>query len=206
MSGPLTGLRIVEMVGIGPCPFAAMMLADMGAEVIRIDRKPHAGSASTYPMFGTSFDVMARGRRSLALDLKQAEARELALDLIAHADAVIEGFRPGVMERLGLAPDVCMAPQPGADFWPYHRMGPDWPAVRRGGSRSELPRDERTAPRHGSQRFAAVTADEPHRRLWRRRHDARIRRGVCVARSASIGLRGKSSIPPWPKAPRYSAP
>lgn len=111
MSGPLKGIRVVEMVGLGPCPFAAMMLADMGAEVIRIDREP-TGGATPYPMQGTKFDVMARGRRSLALDLKQPEGRELALHLVAQADALIEGFRPGVMERLGLGPDVCLERNP----------------------------------------------------------------------------------------------
>ncbi|KQV45637.1 CaiB/BaiF CoA-transferase family protein [Massilia sp. Root335] len=109
--GPLSGLRVVEMVGIGPCPFAAMMLADMGADVIRIDRKPDVNPASAapnpYPMLGTKHDVMARGRRSLALDLKHPRARQLLLDLVAKADALVEGFRPGVMERLGLGPEVC---------------------------------------------------------------------------------------------------
>jgi alpha-methylacyl-CoA racemase len=108
MAGPLVGIRVVEMVGLGPCPFAAMMLADMGAEVIRIDRKAAPGSSSPFPILGTKFDVMARGRRSLALDLKQPEAREVALQLIAQADVVLEGFRPGVMERLGLGPEICL--------------------------------------------------------------------------------------------------
>ncbi len=108
MTGPLAGIRVVEMVGLGPCPFAAMMLADMGAEVIRIDRKAVPGASSPFPILGTKFDVMARGRRSLALDLKQPEAREVALQLIAQADVVLEGFRPGVMERLGLGPEICL--------------------------------------------------------------------------------------------------
>jgi alpha-methylacyl-CoA racemase len=110
-TGPLKGMRVIEMVGIGPCPFAAMMLADMGADVIRIDRKPDVKPASAapdpYPMLGTKHDVMARGRRSLALDLKHPRARQLLLDLVTQADALVEGFRPGVMERLGLGPDVC---------------------------------------------------------------------------------------------------
>jgi alpha-methylacyl-CoA racemase len=109
MTGPLAGVRVVEMVGIGPCPFAAMMLADMGAEVIRIDRKAVPGASNPFPMLGTRYDVMARGRRSLALDLKQPAAREVVLRLLEKADIVIEGFRPGVMERLGLGPDVCQA-------------------------------------------------------------------------------------------------
>jgi alpha-methylacyl-CoA racemase len=107
MAGPLAGIKVVEMVGLGPCPFAAMMLADMGADVIRIDRKAAPGPANPFPMLGTKYDVMARGRRSLALDLKQPEAREVALQLIGQADVVLEGFRPGVMERLGLGPEAC---------------------------------------------------------------------------------------------------
>jgi alpha-methylacyl-CoA racemase len=112
MAGPLAGLKVIEMVGIGPCPFAAMMLADMGADVIRIDRKPDADAPNPYPMLGTKFDVMARGRRSLALDLKDPRARQVLLDLVAKADVLVEGFRPGVMERLGLGPDDCMERNP----------------------------------------------------------------------------------------------
>jgi alpha-methylacyl-CoA racemase len=107
MAGPLAGVRVVEMVGLGPCPFAAMMLADMGAEVIRIDRKTAPGADNPFPMLGTRFDVMARGRRSLALDLKQPAAKEVVLQLLDQADVVLEGFRPGVMERLGFGPAVC---------------------------------------------------------------------------------------------------
>lgn len=112
MTGPLAGIRVIEMVGLGPCPFAAMMLADMGAEVIRIDRKAVPGAPNPFPMLGTKFDVMARGRRSLALDLKQPEARDVLLRMIDKSDVVLEGFRPGVMERLGLGPEVCQARNP----------------------------------------------------------------------------------------------
>jgi alpha-methylacyl-CoA racemase len=114
MTGPLAGVRVVEMVGLGPCPFAAMMLADMGAEVIRIDRKtaPATATGNPFPMLGTKFDVMARGRRSLALDLKLPAAKEVVLRLFDQADVVLEGFRPGVMERLGFGPDVCHARNP----------------------------------------------------------------------------------------------
>ncbi len=106
MAGPLHGLKVVEMVGLGPGPFCAMMLADMGAEVIRVDR-PHRG-AGVLPK-DVRFDVTARGRRSLAIDLKQPGAADTVLRLIEQADVLIEGFRPGVMERLGLGPDVCLA-------------------------------------------------------------------------------------------------
>ncbi len=112
MAGPLAGIRVVEMVGLGPCPFAAMMLADMGAEVIRIDRKAPPGADNPFPMLGTKYDVMARGRRSLALDLKLPAAKEVVLRLLDQADVVLEGFRPGVMERLGFGPDVCHARNP----------------------------------------------------------------------------------------------
>jgi alpha-methylacyl-CoA racemase len=132
MSGPLKGIRVVEMVGLGPCPFAAMMLADMGAEVIRIDRQP-TGAATPYPMQGTKFDVMARGRRSLALDLKQPEGRELVLHLVAQADALIEGFRPGVMERLGLGPDVCLERNPKLVYGRVTGWGQDGPLAKTAG-------------------------------------------------------------------------
>jgi len=112
MAGPLAGVRVVEMVGLGPCPFAAMMLADMGAEVIRIDRQRGPGAPAPFDFLGSVHDVTARGRRSLALDLKQPAARDIVLALAARADIVIEGFRPGVMERLGLGPEPCLAANP----------------------------------------------------------------------------------------------
>ena len=102
--GPLKGIRVVEFAGIGPVPFAAMLLSDMGAEVIRIDRKPARAPRNT--------DVYFRGRRAIALDLKNPQGTDVALKLVEKADALLEGFRPGVMERLGLAPDVCLARSP----------------------------------------------------------------------------------------------
>jgi alpha-methylacyl-CoA racemase len=99
--GPLAGLRVIEMVGMGPGPFAAMWMADMGATVTRVDRP---GERSEQ----TRSDVLNRGRRSLAVDLKQPGAAALVLDLIEQSDVLIEGFRPGVMERLGLGPDTCL--------------------------------------------------------------------------------------------------
>lgn len=108
--GPLTGIKVIEIAGIGPAPFAAMLLADMGAEVIRIDRKAARGSRGFNPQF--SGGILNRGRRSLALDLKHPAAITTVLDLIASADALLEGFRPGVMERLGLGPEPCLARNP----------------------------------------------------------------------------------------------
>lgn len=102
--GPLKGIRIVEFAGIGPGPFAAMMLSDAGAEVLRVERP---GARPPSPS-----DITFRGRSAIQLDLKQAEAVEAALRLVSQADALIEGFRPGVMERLGIGPDVCLKRNP----------------------------------------------------------------------------------------------
>ena len=109
--GPLQSIKVVEFAGIGPLPFCAMLLADIGAEVVRIDRK---GSAATANMgfFDPRLDVLNRGRRSVWIDLKRPGGVDTALRLVEQADALIEGFRPGVMERLGLGPDVCLARNP----------------------------------------------------------------------------------------------
>ncbi|NML61089.1 CoA transferase [Massilia sp. RP-1-19] len=133
MAGPLAGVRVVEMVGLGPCPFAAMMLADMGAEVIRIDRKAAPAAANPFPMLGTKYDVMARGRRSLALDLKNPEGIEVLLGLIDKADVLLEGFRPGVMERLGAGPEVCHARNPKLVYGRVTGWGQDGPLSQAAG-------------------------------------------------------------------------
>lgn len=133
MAGPLAGVKVIEMVGLGPCPFAAMMLADMGAEVIRIDRKAAPGGANPFPMLGTKYDVMARGRRSLALDLKRPEARQVVLELAGQADALLEGFRPGVMERLGLGPDACLERNPKLVYGRVTGWGQDGPLAQAAG-------------------------------------------------------------------------
>lgn len=109
LKGPLDGLKIVEMVGLGPGPFAAMMLAEMGADVIRVHSK---GGRSAFSVADTPFDVMARSRRSIAIDLKQPEGAQLLWSLLDQADAVMEGFRPGVMERRGFGPEQVLARRP----------------------------------------------------------------------------------------------
>ena len=106
--GPLSGVKIVEFAGIGPGPFCGMLLSDLGADVVRIDRK---GGGR-----GSKFDVTARGRRSVALDLKTPEAVEACLTLMEGADAAFEGFRPGVVERLGLGPEVALKRNPKLVF------------------------------------------------------------------------------------------
>ncbi len=100
--GPLNGVKVVELQGIGPGPFCGMMLADMGAQIIRVDRAASVGQPAN------DTDILARGRKSIAVDLKNPEGVETVLKLVESADALIEGFRPGVMERLGLGPDVCL--------------------------------------------------------------------------------------------------
>lgn len=104
MSGPLSGVTVIEIAGLGPGPFCGMLLADLGADVIRVDRKDASGmfAASAQP-----FDVLARGRRSIALDLKQPGGAEVVLRLVERADALFEGMRPGVAERLGIGPADC---------------------------------------------------------------------------------------------------
>ena len=105
MGGPLSGVRVVELAGLGPVPFAAMLLADMGADVVRVDR---VGDVAEHPD-GPHPDVVARGRRSIAVDLKSTAGRAIVLDLVAGAGVLLEGFRPGVTERLGLGPEACLA-------------------------------------------------------------------------------------------------
>jgi alpha-methylacyl-CoA racemase len=109
VSGPLDGIRIIELAGIGPAPFAGMMLADAGADIIRIDRSERA---SYPPHQDPHVDLLNRGRRSVAVDLKHPDGVALVLQLADRADGLMEGFRPGVAERLGIGPEVCLARNP----------------------------------------------------------------------------------------------
>ena len=120
MPGPLTGATVVELAGLGPGPFAAMLLADFGADVVRVDRpgRPSA-DARTY--------AMHRGRRSVAVDLKHQDGREAVLRLVERADALLEGHRPGVMERLGLGPEDCLARNPRLVYGRMTGWGQDGP-------------------------------------------------------------------------------
>jgi alpha-methylacyl-CoA racemase len=122
--GPLAGIKIIELAGIGPGPFAAMLLADMGATVIRVDRKQKADLGIDMP---PRLNVMNRGRRSIAVDLKSKDGIEVVLRLINKADGLIEGFRPGVTERLGLGPEVCLARNPKLVYGRMTGYGQDGP-------------------------------------------------------------------------------
>ena len=127
--GTLTGIKVVEFAGIGPGPFCAMLLADMGAEVIRIDRAAGVGRETQSPAVNPTL----RGRRNLALDLKHPDAVETALKLCAKADILIEGFRPGVMERLGLGPDVVFKRNPKLVYGRMTGWGQDGPIAHTAG-------------------------------------------------------------------------
>ena len=129
--GPLKGYRVIEMAGIGPAPFACMLLSDMGAEVIRVDRREAADLG--LPGRSPKFNVLERGRRSIAVDLKSEAGRDVVRRLVAKADALIEGFRPGVLERLGLAPDSLLKINPKLVVGRMTGFGQDGPMAPRAG-------------------------------------------------------------------------
>lgn len=128
--GPLHGFKIIEIAGIGPSQFCGMLLADMGAEILRIDRPQMAGDGITIP---TKFNLMNRSRRTLAVDLKQAAGVDLVLALCKSADALFEGFRPGVMERMGLGPEECLRQNNALVYGRMTGWGQDGPLAKTAG-------------------------------------------------------------------------
>lgn len=126
--GPLNGIRIIEMAAIGPVPLAGMLLSDLGADVVRVDRTKGGSSLGDNPA-----DVTGRGRRSIAVDLKQPAGVEAVLRLVDWADVLLEGFRPGVMEKNGLGPDVCLARNPRLIFGRMTGWGQDGPLAHAAG-------------------------------------------------------------------------
>jgi alpha-methylacyl-CoA racemase len=130
VSGPLEGIRLIELAGLGPAPFAGMMLADAGADIIRIDR---INRAVYPPNQEAHVDLMNRGRRSVAVDLKNPEGVELVLRLVEQADGLMEGFRPGVAERLGLGPDPCLARNPKLVYGRMTGWGQEGPMAQAAG-------------------------------------------------------------------------
>ncbi|MEV5263607.1 CoA transferase [Streptomyces anulatus] len=126
--GPLTGVRVVELAGIGPGPFAAMLLADLGADVVRVDRPGGAGLG-----IDPASDLTNRNKRSVLLDLKSDEGPARVLDLVEHADILIEGYRPGVAERLGVGPEACLARNPKLVYGRMTGWGQDGPLAERAG-------------------------------------------------------------------------
>ncbi|WP_055524539.1 CaiB/BaiF CoA transferase family protein [Streptomyces graminilatus] len=127
-NGPLTGVRVVELAGIGPAPFAAMLLADLGADVVRVDR-PGGAVLAVNP----EFDVTNRSKRSVIVDLKAADGPARVLDLAARADILVEGYRPGVAERLGIGPESCHARNPRLVYGRMTGWGQEGPLARRAG-------------------------------------------------------------------------
>ncbi len=128
--GPLAGFRIIEIAGIGPGPFCGMLLADMGAELIRIDRPGGAGAGIDIP---DKYNVLIRGRPTVTVDLKTPAGVELVLRLCENANAMFEGFRPGVMEQLGLGPDECLAVNPTLVYGRVTGWGQDGPLAQTAG-------------------------------------------------------------------------
>ena len=128
--GPLEGYKVLELAGIGPGPMAAMLLADMGAEVLRVERREEARLGVQRPL---NCDVTLRSRNAIALDLKDPKDVEKVLKLISRADALIEGFRPGVMERLGLGPDTCLDTNPKIVYGRLTGFGQDGPMSKAAG-------------------------------------------------------------------------
>src|ERR1035437_2994704 len=218
--GPLGGITVVEMSGIGPGPFAGMMLADLGATVVRVDRLSGTRPGILSVLSEGRADVVSRGRRSIAIDLKSADGVELVLKLVDSADVLIEGYRPRVMERLGLGPDVCLERNPRLVFGRMTGWGQDGPLSQAAGHginddcragtpgalrpqdpaqgaspgrrpRYQLHRDVWSAGRHRSRRRDTGTAAEPRRRLRRWRDAARLRRARCaLVRRAHPGRSG----------------
>ncbi|CCK26071.1 Alpha-methylacyl-CoA racemase [Streptomyces davaonensis JCM 4913] len=128
LHGPLTGVRVVELAGIGPGPFAAMLLADLGADVVRVDRPGGPGLA-----IDPAYDVTNRNKRSVLVDLKSPDGAARVLDLAARADILIEGYRPGVAERLGVGPEDCRARNPRLVYGRMTGWGQDGPLAQRAG-------------------------------------------------------------------------
>src|ERR1700754_3993103 len=120
---PLHGIRVLEIGSIGPGPFCAMLLADLGADVLRVDRA--AGAALSAPDRDFSTELLHRGRRSVAVDLKHPDGADVVLRLADRADVLIEGFRPGVTERLGIGADVCLQRNPGLIYGRLTGYGQD---------------------------------------------------------------------------------
>lgn len=130
--GPLGGVRVLELAGIGPVPFTGMMLSDMGADVIRVDRVGVVRGSEKVP-FQIPTDIMNRGRRSIGIDLKHPDGVEVMLHLVGEVDALIEGFRPGVVERLGVGPVECLARNPRMVYGRITGWGQDGPLARTAG-------------------------------------------------------------------------
>jgi alpha-methylacyl-CoA racemase len=131
--GPLDGIRVIELAGIGPAPFGAMLLSDLGADIVTVHRTSVVGGSVEDPIAIMTQGTLARGRRSVAIDLKHREGQAAVLEMIGQVDAFIEGFRPGVAERLGLGPEVCLKRNPALVYGRMTGWGQDGPLARAAG-------------------------------------------------------------------------
>ena len=181
--GPLQGLRIIELAGIGPCPMCAMLLAELGAGVVRVDRPTDSGLGID---MAPEHHLLNRSRPSIAVDLKHPDGVETVLRLVESADALIEGFRPGVTERLGLGPEECAARNPRLVYGRVTGWGQERAAREVGRTRSELHRAHRRPGRHRPARRAADAAAQSRRRLRRRGAVPCARRRRRAVRGARV--------------------
>ena len=194
MAGPLQGLRVVELAGIGPGPHAAMILGDLGADVVRVER-PARSLGGAGPG-----DAMLRNRRSVTADLKSDEGRDLCCKLIAKADVLIEGFRPGVTERLGLGPEDCAKVNERLIYARMTGWGQTGPRSQQAGH--DINYISLNGLLHAiGRRRAAGAAAEPRRRLRRRLDVPAGRHPVGAVGAADAPARARWSTPRWSTAP-----
>ncbi len=200
MKGPLEGIRVLELAALGPAPYACALLGDLGADVVRVERPPLAdGRGGGGEEIPPRFDFYNRNKRSLALDLKQPAALATVLQMVERADVLVEGYRPGVVERLGLGPEVCLQRNPRLVYGRMTGWGQDGPLAAGRRPRHQLPRAHRRALQH------------------RRRASSRCRRSTwsptsaaarCTSRwessppcsSRASPVRGRWSTPRWSTA------
>ena len=201
--GPLAGVRVVEIAGIGPGPFAAMMLADMGADIVRVDR---AGNVWGGDPAAPPKDIMNRGRRSIGVDLKNPEGVETVLRARREGRRADRGLPPRRHRAPRHRPRRVPRAQPAPRLRPHDRLGPGRPHGPDGRPRHELHRHRGRARRHRSARRAAPAAAQPRRRLRGRRHAPRLRDRVRRGRGPHVRARARSSTPPWSTAPPCSRP
>ena len=158
--GPLSGYKLIEIAGVGPTQLTGMLLADMGAEIVRVERLSKVDLGVSMPL---KYKLMNRSRRSIAIDLKRQQGRDIVLDMCAGADALFEGFRPGVMERLGLGPDECMRRNERLVYGRMTGWGQDGPLADSAGTRSQLYRHRRSPGLYRQERRSAGLSAEPDR-------------------------------------------
>ncbi len=195
--GPLAGITVVEIAGIGPGPFCGMMLADLGADVIRVDRvqSVQGGDPERPPA-----DFLARGRRSVGVDLKSPDGVEVVLGLVERADALFEGFRPGVTERLGIGPEECLARNPRLVYGRMTGWGQDGPYAPTAGHDINYIALAGALDPIGRRGRGAGAAAQPGRRLRRRRPAAGLRPARRAARGPDARARARSSTRRWSTA------